>query len=465
MKASSNRPWDGVLTVAGGCICQFALAVYYLWGSIVVYTTSYYRQWHPDLTLNFTQGIFPAQALCLAAAMPFGMIIANRIGFKTTLVVFSSILSIGLFLSSYATNFYLFATIYSIILGFCDGVIYTLPLWAGWKHYPTKRGFISGIITGGFGFGTIFFFVIAQQIVNPDNLKASDVMGREKFYAKEIYEKVPFMLRVMAVMVFVLAMIGTMMIRLKNETDSDDYMRNTDIQQSLTVKSADSSQDQDALSLTQSVVLKTNNLCSLTKPRLVSVAEILKLPSFWQLAFMSLFSVAGTFFIANSFKLYTQNKKVNDDLFLTILGSVGMIINGVSRCGWGALMDWVNFKKVYGALVIIEVIMMCTLDFVADSKALFMLWVCVILACEGGHFAIFPTICSKMYGVDNAPKVTGMLGVGLNMGNVVQYASSLLLLSSFGYQGLFLWFGGMAVLSIGLLLHFNQNLKFHRIAE
>ena len=43
-----------------------------------------------------------------------------------------------------------------------------------WSHFPQHKGRISGIIISGFGFGTTAFNLVATNLINPDNRKATD---------------------------------------------------------------------------------------------------------------------------------------------------------------------------------------------------------------------------------------------------------------------------------------------------
>jgi len=52
------------------------------------------------------------------------------------------------------------------------GLSYFTPLMCGWEFLPTRRGFVSGIIIGGFGFGTFIFSLISTALVNPNNKEA-----------------------------------------------------------------------------------------------------------------------------------------------------------------------------------------------------------------------------------------------------------------------------------------------------
>ena len=59
--------------------------------------------------------------------------------------------------------------------------------------------------------------------------------------------------------------------------------------------------------------------------------------------------------MANNYKIYGF-QKLEDDKFLTVVGSVGSAANGCSRLFWAYLLDKYGFRKVYFILMAIQVI-------------------------------------------------------------------------------------------------------------
>ena len=68
------------------------------------------------------------------------------------------------------------------------------------------------------------------------------------------------------------------------------------------------------------------------------------------------------------------------------------------RFFWSYLVDRFSFKFSYGIIVTINVIFGFTLSLIKDSKALFMIWVSLIVWVEGAQFALVPTLCAKLFG-------------------------------------------------------------------
>jgi hypothetical protein len=58
--------------------------------------------------------------------------------------------------------------------------------------------------------------------------------------------------------------------------------------------------------------------------------------------------------MASVYKTFGE-KEIDDDSFLTTVGSVGAVVNGLSRVFWSTLQDKIGFKKVYFLILTIEV--------------------------------------------------------------------------------------------------------------
>ena len=111
-----------------------------------------------------------------------------------------------------------------------------VPIICGWEYFPQRRGLISGIVVGGFGFGSFIFGFVAQALVNPDNVKADiPVTGGNIFDSDtEIVHNVPRMLRVLVIIWAVLSLIGILLVRKRKpraavgERDATPFLNGSD---------------------------------------------------------------------------------------------------------------------------------------------------------------------------------------------------------------------------------------------
>lgn len=88
------------------------------------------------------------------------------------------------------------------------------------------------------------------------------------------------------------------------------------------------------------------------------------------------------------------------------MGAVSAVFGGI-RFVWSYLVDRYNFKISYGIILCINIIFGSTLVLVSEVKALYLIWVSMIVWAEGAHFALVPTLCAKLFG-KHAPIVYGV---------------------------------------------------------
>jgi len=51
---------------------------------------------------------------------------------------------------------------YGVIGGIGCGINYMVPLVCAWDHFPNRKGLMTGIIVGAYGFGSFLYSRIAK---------------------------------------------------------------------------------------------------------------------------------------------------------------------------------------------------------------------------------------------------------------------------------------------------------------
>lgn len=77
--------------------------------------------------------------------------------------------------SSLVTSPVLFSTIFVVGFGIGKGLAFPSALKAGWSILPDRKGFVSGFIICGIGFGSFVWGIICNRIANPNNVKGKRV--------------------------------------------------------------------------------------------------------------------------------------------------------------------------------------------------------------------------------------------------------------------------------------------------
>ena len=231
-----------------------------------------------------------------------------------------------------------------------------------WSHFPNHKGRISGIIISGFGFGTTAFNLIATHLINPDNKKADEKHQGEKYFSKDVSDKLPETLRILAICYLVISIIGILLLGKIIVKDKSKEFEEGNIDE-------------------ECPDLKTG----------------IKSKQFWALFMLGLFSNIPGLYVATAYKTFGTSKINNDD-FLAITGSMGSLFNGSFRYVWPQIMDKTSFVLTMWVLMLIMTPLLVTFYFIAQYESLFLIWVCGIYACEGGLATLFPSVIAKCFG-------------------------------------------------------------------
>lgn len=79
---------------------------------------------------------------------------------------------------------------------------------------------------------------------------------------------------------------------------------------------------------------------------------MLKSPDALLLYFMALGQIFYGYYVINVYKTLGA-QHIKSDRFLTLVGSIGSLFNGISRIFWSTLLDYIAFKKVFRTLLAI----------------------------------------------------------------------------------------------------------------
>lgn len=151
-----------------------------------------------SITLNKTLIIAPILNVMQGLTVFFGPFLLRYLPPYFVMAFGSSIALGGLFASSYVTSLPAFAVLYGVFYGFGLGICYLVPLICAWEHFPNRKGLISGIIIGGFGFGAFFFGFISFALANPNNEDPDLVVDGGKIFSPDRPEahSAPRMIRI-----------------------------------------------------------------------------------------------------------------------------------------------------------------------------------------------------------------------------------------------------------------------------
>ena len=97
----------------------------------------------------------------------------------------------GMLISSYCKSWGSFVIFYSVLYPAGIGMVYYVPIVCCWEWFPNRKGLITGLIVGGYGFGAFIFGYITKAIANPENESADKTT---KLFSETVANRVPKMI-------------------------------------------------------------------------------------------------------------------------------------------------------------------------------------------------------------------------------------------------------------------------------
>ena len=134
---------------------------------------------------------------------------------------------------------------------------------------------------------------------------------------------------------------------------------------------------------------------------------------------------------------------------MTLVNSISAIFNAL-RFIWSGALDKLPFKYVYGVLVLIQISIASSMSLTAQNKVSYMVVVCLVLFCVGGHFALFPNVVRQIYG----RQATFLYGWMMTGTGIASLLIEVLTLSRFGDEYLIMFFitGAGSLVSMMILM-------------
>jgi len=146
------------MTVIGGIVLHLACGNQYIWGNIGGYVISYqHYAGDPNATTKVTFTIKPIQALITIIFGFLGSLMYKKMSIKTQLFIGSTIMLSSVLIASFVKTWWAFFIFYGVLFPVGIGINYWPPIIAAWEWFPDRKGLITGIILGSFGFASFIF--------------------------------------------------------------------------------------------------------------------------------------------------------------------------------------------------------------------------------------------------------------------------------------------------------------------
>mmetsp|Transcript_27841 Transcript_27841/g.28089 ORF Transcript_27841/g.28089 Transcript_27841/m.28089 type:complete len:483 (+) Transcript_27841:44-1492(+) len=405
---------NGPLCMFGGMLAHMAFGTMYCWANFLSYVPP---------SLQFFDGtqkagqpdalyVLPVLIICQCVAMPVGTSVVNILGASKSLLLGGFLVSLGVFLSSFAKSLPIFMLAYSLLFGSGVGMGYTAPMIAGWKWLPSSKGLVSGVILMGYGLGGFIFNLVGTKLANPNGLEP--INGR---FPDEVYANFPKMLRTLSIMYAALFLLGSVMIT-------------------------------EPAPLPPSTASAQKKSSSTKVPLDLTVSQAVRTPQFWLIWSMIIMSASTSLNVANIYKRFaTTAEALHGDAFQATVGGLGAVCNGGGRLIWGMVSDKIGFKKSFLILTILETILQIIYPYSKSSKPMFLVMTCLCFFCLAGNFALVPPAIQRLYGSLNGAKIYSYLFSAFGVASVGGLFLSKALLASFGWEVVFRVLAGISFIS------------------
>jgi OFA family oxalate/formate antiporter-like MFS transporter len=402
-RGTTDNPTKGRwLLVGAALLLQFSIGAVYAWSVFSKALTT-----APPFQLSKLEASLPFEVTIgmIFVGTYVGGRIQDRKGPRIVAMVGGVIYSLGVIIASFATSrdeLWLLVLGYGVISGFGLGLAYIVPIAMLQKWFPDRRGLITGLAVGGFGFGAVLTSPVAQRLIdaNPDvPTKAFLPLG---------------------IGYLVLSLIGASFFRNPPEGYYvPGYVPAT------SGRVVDSGKD-----YTEKEALRTPQWYLLT-------------------AILTLNVTAGIALISQAAASATDIAGYTVAGAATVVGVLA-IFNGAGRIIWAALSDYTGRMTAFAAMLGLNGLSLLLLPH-ASNPALFFALAAIVYLCYGGGFGTMPATAGDYFGVKHAGAIYGLMIIGWSLGGVIgPFIASALIGEGKNYTLAYTTLGIIALASVAL---------------
>jgi OFA family oxalate/formate antiporter-like MFS transporter len=346
MMSKLNRWWIAV----AGILMQVALGAVYAWS---VFRAPLAKQFHwsiSQITLTFTIAI-----MVVGFASFFGGLWSKKVGPRVVAMTGGVLYGGGLFLASFSNIglWWLYLS-YGVIGGIGLGFAYIVPIYVLVKWFPDRRGLMTGIAVGGFGFGALITAPLATHLIQ--------TVGVLKTFA---FLGIAFML--------VTVVTGYFM-----QNPPDGWLPEGWTPPQTTGKSG------AATSYTLGQALKT-----------------------WQWLLLFLNTCAGISIISQEAPMFREFANISAIVAASMVGIVA-IGNALGRVFWAWVSDLLGRRATFVVMFLLQIGLFWFLPSLHVVSVVTV--VCfIILMCYGGGFGTMPAFAADYFGPANVGSIYGLI--------------------------------------------------------
>lgn len=483
MKAKFKHPIYSYLGVLGSILYHTVLGSFYTWGCISIYCTSYLRQFHPSVTTHTLSLFLTARTVSLLFMNPIGTYFDQKFGPKLGMLIGAIFFGGAVYFTSTSHSPAIYILGLGIGFGVPNGFGYVPAISTSWKHFPKSKGIISGIIFFGFGIGSFIFSFVSKELVNPNNIKPTNING-EYIFPLEVANNVPHMLRVLGVIWVIIMLVSLVLIKEIYDMEEESPLVSASASSRKTSRSRlnsvvaelhsdvighfrssyfqhyeEENNEKDALEVEMFPFANKNSVGNEEYiANCTSVSAGLKSSQFLLALYMFTSSTLLDYTVLLMYK-ELGNRYGYDDAFLTTIGSIIGLCNATGRLFWGYIMQKIPFKKVYITVIIGQMLFFMLIFIIGKYRYMFAgcMIMCILFVCA--NFPVFPCYCAEVFGDRLASQLYGFLTSSFTFAALI-FNGLNLIIPWIGYNCLIYIIMGLNVVNIPILFTINMKPKW-----
>ena len=380
-ESTSTRTGNRWIILAGGVLVQLTIGAVYAWSTMGRALNA--EESGFDLSTVQTAIPFEVAIGMLFLGTFLGGRIQDRKGPRVVALAGVVIYSIGIILAGFAretSDLWLLILGYGVLGGFGLGLAYIVPIAMLQKWFPDKRGLITGVAVGGFGFGAVITSPMMNRLIS----------GVEGYQAEPTKA---FLWLGVAYLIF--GLLGASVFK----NPPADYVAPG------AAKAEEQHDDQKAEQARKAA-------------RDFTQQEALSTPQWYLLTLILTVSVtAGISLISVAADAATDIAGFSVAAAATLVGIMGLF-NGGGRILWAAVSDKIGRKSAFVGILGLQGLALLAIPHVGNV-VLFYILAAIIYTGYGGAFGTLPATAGDFFGVKHSGGIYGLMLIGWSIGGIV----------------------------------------------
>jgi MFS family permease len=447
-------------------ICAFCYQVCMAgnyFGFVNPYITSYfYHKGDHEITPGITSQIVSIKYLIFEMGLFLSPYLCEYLGFRPLILLGSFGYSLCYLICYLTDSFSVFFFAFAILGGLSMGIHLIMGTFALMTSFPNRKGLVtSAVLTGGV-VSSIFLGNLAQYIINPHDVGPSEdvlINGHSYKYFDEVTaNRLPYfflflcIFQMIASLTFGIGILsgsqfkGKIQIYIEeklNDASGDEIERK--------MSSSIMSSNKSVLTIEKNELVKDESLVAysssqniqMTKRRVIR--EILRTREFYVLFLCRCLTGLPGDYMAAMFKTIGLKNGLEDS-FLTLMGTISLIVAVIFKFLSGFLLDKIGFKRPWQMIQLIAMLSMVGMITFSYFPASFLVVNAMAAVNAGCVIAVYTASCQIAYGKIKGPVVYSFMSLSMPFNSLI-LSTIFLLQESLGFSLIFVILFGISSLA------------------